>query len=75
MLIGSLYWLTLRWSAATLTSGQSIVLAIAVQLVRFAALGAFLAFVAIHWGALPLLLSAGGVMVARAVVLRLNRRR
>jgi hypothetical protein len=75
MLVGSLYWRTLRWTATMLASGHSIALAIAAHLVRFAGLGAFLVVVAIHWGALPLLLSAGGLMLARAVVLRLDGRR
>jgi hypothetical protein len=74
MLIGSLYWLTLRWSVERLATRQSMALAIVVQLVRLAALGAFLAFVAMRWGALPLLLTAGGLMFARAAVLRLNGR-
>ncbi|MBV8187116.1 MAG: hypothetical protein JO339_07740 [Alphaproteobacteria bacterium] len=69
VLIGSPYWLALRWSAGVLAAGRSIALAIAVQLVRFAALGAALTFVTIHWGAVALLFSAGGLMLARAVAL------
>lgn len=74
MLIGSLYWLTLPWNVEKLATGQSIALAIALQLIRLAALGGFLTFMAIRWGALPLLFSVGGLMFARAVVLRLNGR-
>jgi hypothetical protein len=75
MLIGSPYWVTLRWSVGMLATGRSMALAIAMQLVRFAALAVALAFVAIHWGALALLVSAGGLMLARAAVLRRVARR
>jgi hypothetical protein len=70
-LVGSLYWLILRWSVAMLATGRSIALAITVQLVRFAALGAALALVAIRGGWLALLLATGGLMLARAVSVRM----
>ena len=69
-LVGGVYWPTLRWSAETLAVGGSWVRALALQVTRFATLGALLAGVAIRGGALALLVSAGGLMVARAVVLR-----
>jgi len=64
----------LHWSVAKLAAGRSIAVVIAMQLVRFGAIGAAFAFVAIHWGALALLLSAGGVVIARAIALRLAAR-
>jgi N-ATPase, AtpR subunit len=70
MLVGMLYWLTLRWSVARLAAGRSIALPIALQLLRFAALGAVLAFVASRSGWAALLLSTAGLMLARAVALR-----
>ena len=73
-LVGGLYWLTLRWSVALLASGRSVALAIAVQVVRFAALGAALAAVAIGYGWPALLLSASGLVLSRAAVLRLAGR-
>lgn len=74
VLVGGLYWLTLRWSVALLAAGRSIALAIAVQVVRFAVLGAALAVVAIGYGWPALLLSASGLVLARAAVLRIYGR-
>lgn len=73
-LAGVVYWLTLRWSGETLAAGGSLALALALQVTRFAALGAVLAGVAIRGGALALLASAGGLMVVRALVLSRVRR-
>jgi len=73
-LVGSLYWLTLRWTAEVLAAGRSLAQALALQVARFSALGVVLAGVAIRGGALALLASAGGLMVARAVIFRLAAR-
>ncbi len=73
-LAGGVYWLSLRWSVARLVAGRSVAAVIALQLVRFALLGAALAMVRIHGGALALLLSTGGLLVARTGVLRLATR-
>lgn len=73
-LVGALNWLSLRWTAEMLASGRSWARALTLQMARFAALGTVLAVVAIRGGALALLLSTGGLLVARAVVLRLVAR-
>ncbi len=73
-LVGALYWMSLGCTVAILAAGRSWGLAIALQVARFAILGALLTVVAIHWGAIALLVSAGGLMLVRAIALRLAAR-
>lgn len=68
--IGALYFLTLRWNVAMFTAGRSPVLALAMQIGRFAAIAGGLAVVAIHFGALPLLVATAGILAARMVLVR-----
>lgn len=68
--IGTLYFLTLRWNAAMFAAGRSPVLAMAMQIARFAAIAAMLAVIAAHFGALPLLVATAGVLLARTVIVR-----
>lgn len=70
LLAGTAYFATLRWNAALYTRG--IATAAGVQLARFAALGTILALIA-RQGPMPLLLTAGGIVLARPLVMRLLR--
>jgi F1F0 ATPase subunit 2 len=67
---GTLHFALLRWNAALYAGAGHIGGAVALQVLRLAVLGGVLAVIALH-GALPLLLAALGVLVARPVVLRL----
>jgi F1F0 ATPase subunit 2 len=69
-LIGSLYFLTLRWNVRMLTLGQSIPLPLAAPLVRFALIAGVLAIIASHFGALPLLAATAGILATRMAVVR-----
>ena len=66
---GTLFFALLRWNAALYMRGGAPVLAVAIQLVRLSALAGVLALVALH-GALPLLLTAAGLLIARPIVFR-----
>jgi F1F0 ATPase subunit 2 len=69
---GALYFLTLRWNVRMFAAARPpvLALALAVQLARFAAIAGVLAVVAVHFGALPLLVATAGILVARTVFLR-----
>jgi F1F0 ATPase subunit 2 len=67
--VGALYFLTLHWNVR-MFAGRSPVLALALQLARFAAIAGALAIVAVHFGALPLLVATAGILAARTVFLR-----
>ena len=69
-LIGSLYFLTLRWNVRMFTIGQSLPLALVTQLVRFALIAGVLAIIASHFGALPLLVATAGILATRTAVVR-----
>lgn len=69
-LIGALHFFTLHWNVALLAAGRAPALALGLQLLRLALVGAALAGVAIEGGALPLLLAAAGILAARAVAVR-----
>jgi F1F0 ATPase subunit 2 len=70
--VGALYFLTLHWNVRKFAAGRSpvLALALALQLARFAALAGVLAVVAVHFGALPLLVATAGILAARTVFLR-----
>jgi F1F0 ATPase subunit 2 len=69
-LIGSLYFLTLRWNVRMFTIGQSLPLALVTQLVRFALIADVLAIITSHFGALPLLVATAGILATRTAVVR-----
>ena len=71
-LIGVSYFLTLGWNVRLLVLGRRPLLAIALQLGRFALLAGLLAFIASRFGALPLLLSTVGILASRLAVMRLG---
>lgn len=70
-LLGSFHFLTLRWNVR-LAVRRSPLVAAALQFARFALLAVVLAAVAGRCGALPLLLAAAGIWIARTAVTRLG---
>jgi N-ATPase, AtpR subunit len=71
-LIGTIYFLTLRWSIRLLTRGRSPLLALVAQLGRFGAIAAMLAAVTMCFGALALLVATIGILVARTAIVRVS---
>ncbi len=69
-LIGSLYFLTLRWSVKRLSANRRLLLAMALQLSRLALLAGLLAIIVISFGALPLLLTTAGIFGARVAAVQ-----
>ena len=67
---GTLHFALLRWNASLYGRPGRIGGAVALQLLRLAVLGCVLALIA-RQGALPLLLAALGVLVARPIVMRM----
>jgi hypothetical protein len=53
-----------------LADGRSMLPAVALQIGRLAVTGIALAAIAIHFGALPLLTAAAGILLARTVIVR-----
>jgi F1F0 ATPase subunit 2 len=70
--IGAVHFMSLRWNVRMLAAGRSLLPAVAVQLARFAFIGAALAAIAIYFGALPLLAATAGILAARTVIIRLE---
>jgi len=70
ILIGVFHFLTLRWNVRMFAVGQSFLLALATQLVRFALIAGVLAVIASHFGALPLLVATAGILATRTAVVR-----
>jgi F1-F0 ATPase (N-ATPase) AtpR subunit len=64
---GTLFFVLLRWNTTLYIHGGSVALALVVQLVRFAAMGGVLVLTASQ-GALPLLLTALGLLLSRPIV-------
>lgn len=69
-LIGALYLLTLHWTVRMLARGRLPLVAMALQLGRFAVLAGVLAAIAARCGALPLLLAAAGMLAVRLAAVR-----
>jgi F1F0 ATPase subunit 2 len=69
-LIGAFYFLSLRWNVRHFEIGRPILLAFAIQFVRFALMAAVLGVIARQIGALPLLIAAAGILAARPAILR-----
>jgi F1F0 ATPase subunit 2 len=66
---GALFFALLRWNTSLYLQPGSVALALAVQTIRVAAVGGLLVLTALH-GALPLLMTALGLLIARPIVLR-----
>jgi F1F0 ATPase subunit 2 len=71
-LVGAFHFLTLHRSVRMLAAGASLLLALALHLVRFAITVGALTVIARH-GALPLLASMLGLLASRATVLGVSR--
>jgi hypothetical protein len=69
LLAGTLHFSLLRWNTAVYARPGRIGLAAVLQVVRIGVLGGLL-LLAARQGALPLLLMALGVLIARPVVMR-----
>jgi hypothetical protein len=69
LVAGGIHFSLLRWNTVMYARSGQAWLAAAVQAARMAGLGGLLAMAALH-GALPLLLMALGVLIARPVVMR-----
>jgi hypothetical protein len=69
LLGGLVFFGLLRWNTALYVGGGGVATAAALHLIRLAFVGGLLALVA-QRGALPLLLTALGVVVARPIVVR-----
>jgi hypothetical protein len=66
---GALFFALLRWNTWLYMGGGSLAFAVALQALRVASVGGLFVLIALH-GALPLLLTALGLLIARPVVLR-----
>jgi hypothetical protein len=69
LIAGLLYFALLRWNTALYIGGGGIATAAALQIARLAGVAALLAL-AVQWGALALLLTALGLLLARPIVMR-----
>lgn len=69
LLAGALHFALLRWNATLYARPGGLPWAIGLQLLRMIAIAALLLFAAWH-GALPLLLTALGIAIARPILLR-----
>ena len=67
--VGVIYFRSLWWNARRFTMGGHVATTIAVMIGRFVILGVVLTLVSLE-GALPLLLMALGVIIARSLVMR-----
>ena len=72
LLLGAGYFLTLRWNVRLFAARSSMLLPLGIQLGRFALMAVVLTIVAIHFGALPLLAAAAGVLATRTIVIRME---
>jgi F1F0 ATPase subunit 2 len=68
IIVGMLYFRSLWWNARRFTTGGRVSTTIAVMIGRFVILGLLLTLASLE-GALPLLLMALGVVIARSVVM------
>ena len=70
VLVGALHFLTLQWTVRRLVAGRSMLLVLTIQFARYLAVALALGIIARHFGAVPLLVAAGGILAARSAVLR-----
>jgi F1F0 ATPase subunit 2 len=69
IIVGVLYFRSLWWNARRITAGGRVSTTIAVMIGRFVVLGVLLTLASLE-GALPLLVMALGILIARALVMR-----
>lgn len=70
LIVGGVYFTAMWWSAELFASGGRVPLAITLVTGRFALIVTVLGLIATRGGALPLLITALGVVVARFVAVR-----
>lgn len=73
-LIGAFHFLSLRWSVSKLMAGGALAPAIGIHLARFALVAAMLIGITRSFGAMPLLVAASGIWLARTAVVRMGAR-
>ena len=71
-LIGTLHFLMLQWNVSMIAAGQSLLLPLGIQLIRFALIAAVLAAITRSFGALPLLAATVGILAMRIAIVRLG---
>ncbi len=69
--IGISYFRMLNWNVRLLALGPSTLAATLLPFIRFALLAGALWAIASHFGGLPLVAATGGIIAAKAAVLRL----
>lgn len=69
LVLGAAYFAALRWQADRLATGGHAAATVAMIVLRFLVLGGLLTLASLE-GALPLLMMALGVMIARFIVMR-----
>ncbi|SDS51748.1 F1/F0 ATPase, subunit 2 [Bradyrhizobium canariense] len=69
LLLGLVYFRSLWWNARLFVAGERVVTTIGLMLGRFVLLGGLLTLVSFE-GALPLLVMALGILIARSVFMR-----
>jgi F1F0 ATPase subunit 2 len=69
VMLGIVYFRSLWWNARRFTAGGRVATTIAVMIGRFVLLGLLLTLASLE-GALPLLLTALGILIARSFVMR-----
>jgi F1F0 ATPase subunit 2 len=69
IMLGVIYFRSLWWHARRVTEGGRVATTMAVMIGRFVILGAVLTLASLE-GALPLLLTALGILIARSLVMR-----
>jgi F1F0 ATPase subunit 2 len=72
VVLGMLYFRSVWWNARRFGAGGGLATTIAVMIGRFVVLGGLLTLASLE-GALPLLLMALGVLIARSFVMRKNQ--
>jgi F1F0 ATPase subunit 2 len=72
VLIGTSYFLTLRWNVRMLALDRAPLLAVGLQLARFALLAVVLVLIARGFGAVSLVAATTGILAARVAVLRIG---
>ncbi len=75
MAIGIFQFMTLRWVVGMLASGRSVLLPFGTQLARLVLIAAALALITRLVGALPLLGTTAGIVIARTAMVRDGARR
>jgi F1F0 ATPase subunit 2 len=71
-LIGTFHFQMLRWNVSMVATGQSLLLPLGIQLIRFALISALLAAITRSFGALPLLAATVGILAMRIAIVRLG---